>query len=239
MSLDIIAAYCSYAMTSSSGDCSAGYYCKYGVDRHQPEGINETCTPYGNMTGVGGPCWTGHYCPAGRAQTFDLYPCPPGYFCPPLTTRADQYPCPSGTFYNTTGARNESDCLPCTLGSYCELDGLSEPSGLCSPGWYCNGSSTSSTPTLNGGECQPRTFCPEGSHQPTPCTPGMYCQVQGLFSPSGNCTPGYYCSLSADTSTPTDGITGDQCPLGHFCPLGSASPIPCDQGYYLNTTQQV
>lgn len=36
--------------------------------------------------------------------------------------------------------------------------------------------------------------------------------------------------------TPTDGVTGDICPLGHFCPMGSTSPVLCPDGTYSNST---
>ena len=68
------------------------------------------------------------------AEEFAIYPCPSGYYCPELTTRSDEFPCPVGTYYNTTGARNTTDCLPCNLGSYCDVTGLSFPAGLCDPG---------------------------------------------------------------------------------------------------------
>lgn len=37
---------------------------------------------------------------------------------------------------------------------------------------------------------------------------------------------------------PMDGITGNVCLVGHYCPLGSSLPVPCDVGYYLDVTQQ-
>ena len=49
----------------------------------------------------------------------------------------------------------------------------------------------------------------------------------------------YYCTEAAYSDTPTDGVTGDVCPVGHYCPQGSSSPEPCSQGYYLDATQQV
>ena len=49
----------------------------------------------------------------------------------------------------------------------------------------------------------------------------------------------YYCTLEALTDTPTDGVTGDVCPVGHYCPEASTYPLPCDEGYYLDSTQQV
>ena len=68
------------------------------------------------------------------AESFHVTACPEGHYCPAMTERADEFPCPKGTFYNSTGARNVSDCLPCTLGSYCETEGLSQPTGLCDAG---------------------------------------------------------------------------------------------------------
>ncbi len=35
---------------------------------------------------------------------------------------------------------------------------------------------------------------------------------------------------------PSDGVTGDICPVGHYCPMGSTSPILCPDGTYSNTT---
>ena len=61
-------------------------------------------------------------------------PCPSGSYCPPGTTHGLEFLCPAGSFYNVTGAKDVTDCLPCTPGSYCEIDGLSAPTGLCAPG---------------------------------------------------------------------------------------------------------
>lgn len=49
---------------------------------------------------------------------------------------------------------------------------------------------------------------------------------------------GYYCTGSAKTAMPEDGITGDLCPRGHFCPAGTAAPSPCPSGEYSNATGQ-
>lgn len=47
---------------------------------------------------------------------------------------------------------------------------------------------------------------------------------------------GYYCSGGAVSSMPSDGVTGDICPVEHYCPLGSTSPVVCPDGMYTNTT---
>ena len=43
----------------------------------------------------------------------------------------------------------------------------------------------------------------------------------------------YFCSANASTSTPTDGVTGDQCAAGHYCLTGSIAPVPCADGKFL------
>lgn len=47
------------------------------------------------------------------------------------------------------------------------------------------------------------------------CTAGSYCSSTGLTQPEGECSPGYYCAFGAETSTPTDNISGGLCGKGH------------------------
>lgn len=55
---------------------------------------------------------------------------------------------------------------------------------------------------------------------------------------SGQCIAGYLCHSGAVSLTPEDGVTGDWCPQGHYCPEGLAvAPRPCPLGYYSNTTR--
>lgn len=69
------------------------------------------------------------------------------------------------------------------------------------------------------------------------CDPGLYCPSPGLTRPYGNCSAGFYCSKNATTHAPTDGVTGNVCPIGHYCPVGTGTPTPCAPGTYANTTQ--
>ncbi|NXA38995.1 AB24G protein, partial [Eudromia elegans] len=105
----------------------------------------------------------------------------------------------------------------------------------------------------SGQPCPPGYYCPEGAPLPIqcppgtwsdseggkslqecqPCSGGYYCNSSGLTTPSGHCSPGYYCVARAHTPTPTDGVSGAPCPIGHFCPLGSRSPAPCPSGSYM------
>ncbi|NWY61568.1 AB24G protein, partial [Chionis minor] len=106
--------------------------------------------------------------------------------------------------------------LPCPAGHYCP-EGAPLPL-QCPPGtWSGSGGSRSLQ------ECQP-------------CPGGYYCNSSGQRAPSGHCSPGYYCVTRAQTPTPTDGLSGAPCPVGHFCPLGSRSPAPCSPGSYVPHT---
>ena len=57
------------------------------------------------------------------------------------------------------------------------------------------------------------------------CDPGMYCDAPGLLGPRAPCDPGYECWLGATTSSPTDGVTGDYCTAGGYCPLGNVHTV--------------
>ena len=65
----------------------------------------------------------------------------------------------------------------------------------------------------------------------------MYCSGYGNQEPTANCSTGYYCAANATSATPTDGQTGDQCPVGSYCPEGTAQPFQCPPGTYTATLQ--
>ena len=94
----------------------------------------------------------GQYCPEGSAN---------GTYCPP------------GTYLDTTGGRQESDCLPCTQGYYCDGYGNDNPTGQCSAGYYCPTGMNVSTPA--------EYTCPEGER----CCVCMY--VGGGLGVGGGC----------------------------------------------------
>ena len=68
------------------------------------------------------------------------------------------------------------------------------------------------------------------------CTTGFYCPTPGLTVPPANCSARYYCSGNATVATPTDGVTGNVCPVGHYYPAGSGQPVPCGDGTFTDTT---
>ena len=84
------------------------------------------------LTAPTGNCTAGHYCllaaidPNPIAQPYGDY-CYSGAYCPEGT--GTPIPCPQGTFLPNTGRDEESDCVPCTGGYYCETQGLSNVTG--------------------------------------------------------------------------------------------------------------
>lgn len=73
------------------------------------------------------------------------------------------------------------------------------------------------------------------------CTKGL--QMHDNFVPwsiTGNtdsvtqCSAGYYCTSGAYNSTPTDGTTGNICPPGRYCEVGSITGVGCPVGTFSN-----
>lgn len=93
-------------------------------------------------------CPGGYVCLAGTNST--AFPCNPGYYCPPGTEHATQYPCPAGSYNPLPTQDSILDCLMCPPGQYCEGQGLSEPTGNCSTGWFCTGGAEHSKPIVIG-----------------------------------------------------------------------------------------
>ncbi|XP_068098132.1 multiple epidermal growth factor-like domains protein 6 [Hyperolius riggenbachi] len=235
--------------------CPAKHFCPEGCSEPSPcpEGT------YSNSTGqsVCKICPTGHTCADG-----EVVQCPAGYYCPEELD-ADPIPCPPGTFSPTPGMTRAEDCLSCLPGMFCRGRGSSAVSGPCQPGFFCTASSLVPHPagTRNesfGGPCPVGHFCPAGTSLPspcpygtfsdrlylsaesqcTPCSPGYSCSSIGLSAPTEPCQAGYYCTLGASSSAPTGTGGGGGCPLGHYCPAGSAHPYACPAGTYNNRTHQ-
>lgn len=140
--------------------------------------------------------------------------CSAGFVCLPGTQFPQQYPCPSGTWSDVVGAQNFSSCWPCPPGLYCNSTGLSQPSGVCDTGMRLDYRNALIYVDITG--------------------PVKHVS-SGLFL----CicwTLGYYCSGGAVSAMPSDGETGDICPVGHYCPMGSSYPVACPDGTYSNTT---
>ncbi|XP_021231889.1 SCO-spondin-like isoform X4 [Numida meleagris] len=223
--------------------CPSGFYCE-GPGLSAPTG----------------ECWEGYYCDnqQGPVIDFTLYPCSQGFYCPQGTSRSTQYSCPAGTFGPRQKLKAVKECQSCPPGKYCEFSGLAAPTGDCAEGFWCRIGARVRNPQdrESGSPCPPGHYCPEGAPHPIKCPPGTwcgsegsrslqdcqpcpggyYCNSSGQRAPTGHCSPGYYCVSRAQTPTPTDGLSGAPCPVGHFCPLGSRSPEPCPTGSYMPQT---
>lgn len=148
-------------------------------------------------------------CSVGLYNRTNAGPCPVGFFC---SEGSDEpQPCPRGTFNNVTKRYSESQCYKCTPGMYCSEQNMTEPTGFCWPGFYCNpGTGDTGAKEANETICPPGQYCIAGSHTPalcppgtfrnttggrnmsecTPCIGGMYCNGTGLNYPTGYCAVG-------------------------------------------------
>ncbi|XP_010632162.1 multiple epidermal growth factor-like domains protein 11 [Fukomys damarensis] len=236
-----------------AGPCPRGYYCPRGSAVSQPcppgtfnpwlklnsEAACSLCPPghycgSAGLTHPSGLCSEGFFCLGGAITPNKSLedrtggPCPAGHFCPPGT--ASPKPCPAGT-HNTRIA--QGGCEPCPRGFFCPANTSSIVGNECPTGHYCPASTTFAS----------QFPCPRGTYNPqkgaiqqsdcTLCEPGSYCLLPGLVAPSGPCSSGFYCAHGASVWNPMDGITGDLCPPGHFCPRGSPLPAPCAPGSFL------
>ena len=107
--------------------------------------------------------------------------------------------------------------------------GLTAPSGQCSGGFYCTGSSSSPTPTPTsdvGGICPKGSYCESASATPKACAPGTYANETGRES----CDP-----CPARYSCASETITPAICQAGAYCPPETNSTLPlCIPGTFSN-----
>ncbi len=189
------------------------------------------------------PCPPGHYCPltdslpivcdvgtysTGRAMS--CLSCEPGYACPEGTAlgNASAHLCSLGKYCPDGGM--ELDCPAGTYGSALGLVNISECI-LCPPGYYCP-DGTAGYPRAEL-QCPLGHYCPNGTATQFehPCPNGYYSTVFGLERSDQClvCKAGRYCNGG-------DGVGGQICPNGHFCPEMSGDPSPCPNGTYTEAT---
>ena len=247
--------YCPSGSESFTQLCSQGHYCPKGTPAeischygyYQSEVGHSTCEL----------CPVGYYCNAPNGTIFPER-CPTGHYCSEKGT-INPTPCLPGTYNPTSEPSNEpiskEFCLPCREGYYCAKSGLSEPSNTCEPGYMCRANAAVKDPELDeygNGPCpagfycennlnDPKTLnpvkCPIGRYNPSshgkdkndcmPCPAGYACPTGDTMEP---CNPGSYCPNN-DVISSTSGYI---CPESHYCPSGTADPIPCPLGYYQN-----
>lgn len=212
------AEYCDVeGMVASAGLCAASHWCARGNSVSTPSS-GSVLTFVGGATNatvrIGGDvCPVGHYCPAGTAQPV---------------------PCVAGTYASTPGAG--ANCTACPAGYWCPAGSVTYNNTPCAAGYYCpTGAAVDTDVPCPAGTFSNRTGL-AASGECAPCLPGQYCGSPGLTAPSGDCAAGYFCAGGASTPAPVDGVTGDACVAGEYCPPGSASPLYCAAGYYCSDT---
>ncbi len=97
-------------------------------------------------------------------------------------------------------------------GNYCDVPGVIEPTGPCSPGWYCLEGSTVAESNI----CPAGHNCPEGTHTPARCPAGTFSNATSLAAATEctNCTAGWYCQQTGLT------LPEAVCQQGYYCPEG-------------------
>lgn len=84
----------------------------------------------------------------------------------------------------------------------------------------CTTSTPSFIPTFNPNSPRLHYLDLQETGNCTTCTQGWYCDAPGLLQPRSPCDPGYLCYGGAKESAPVDGVTGEVCIAGGYCPLG-------------------
>lgn len=213
-------------ITEPTGKCTAGYFCVLRSD-----------TPMPVTSAIGGPCAQGTYCVEGSYTPI---------------------PCPKGTYGDRDRLQSLGDCTICPAGEFCDISSGTAPGGSCLAGFYCSGGSQKANPVSEsyGAECPAGsyclihsglpTLCPAGTYQPSTqmvdssacisCDAGNFCDSPGLAAVSGDCLVGHYCLGGAITSAPINDSTGDICPAGSYCILGSPQHTFCPNGTYVDHT---
>ncbi|KAF8823037.1 PAN domain-containing protein, partial [Cardiosporidium cionae] len=230
--------------------CPPGYACAEGLDRHPRFKASAICPahhycPLGSSSPI--PCPSGfsrretggkesfHCLPAlpGIVSEISGRNCSMGHFCPEGTPEDKPVACPPGMHRTIEGGRWLADCLLCSAGHFCPGESVEES---CPAGNYCG--EGFSFPML----------CPIGTYNPfteriqledcLTCPAGFVCSIVGATKITDGCLAGFYCSGGATQHTPRDGITGNICPRGHYCPSNSSFPLRCPRGMYANTEGQ-
>lgn len=182
------------------------------------------------------------FCPEGTSSVLG-HDCPAGHYCPASTAFASQFPCPRGTYKPQRGGAQPSDCTPCEPG---EGAGSHPHHARPRPGpprptskgrtqawlrWGVAGPQPPQSTPAGWGGGSLFLHVPQSLGTPCPVSPiGFYCLLPGLVAVSGPCSAGFHCTRGASVPSPTDRVTGDLCPPGHFCPQGSPRPAPCPAG---------
>ncbi|GBG24881.1 Sushi, von Willebrand factor type A, EGF and pentraxin domain-containing protein 1 [Hondaea fermentalgiana] len=247
-----------YGLLNSSGMCDPGYVCDPGSKTQYGGGVecyDADLLPYECPRGH----YSGRWCFEEATAYQDDFMCPTGHYCESST--ALPIPCPAGTFRDETGAASAADCEICPSGEYCPGDAALSPildhnGSTVEAYWNASSGSSFAIP------CPAGTFCTGGNVEPELCPIGFAASSPGMSITRGSiaaactpcpggthgtdplrlecatCDPGYICVHAASTPRPLDVTTegGYICPVGHYCPAGSTTTLPCPPGTFANET---
>lgn len=152
---------------------------------------------------------------------------------PPASASHRPTLCPAGTFSSLPEQTVSSVCQACPRGFYCKETGLQAPSGPCPtgerqqrPGGAGEGARWGlRTP---GQQCPGHR--PQGPCDRTPAGTELLRKGRTVLS-APQSRPGYYCD---STAGPVQDFSLYPCPLGYYCPLGTAvaTQHSCPVGTY-------
>jgi hypothetical protein len=139
------------------------------------------------------------------------------------------YPCPRGTFSSSTLLTVDTQCITCSVGSYCQLAALTAPTGSCSAGYFCSTKHNVARPVEE--ECPAGYECSVGSTDKTICSSGYQDQLRQ--SSCKTCPAGFKCPL--DTGIRTKKVMCDASAdsnLSFYCPDSNTDTVSCNAGFY-------
>jgi len=180
--------------------------------------------------------------------------CPQHHYC--VEGSATPEPCPdtvntvsSGTYFPSTNAQSEDDCLGCPRGEWCNYYAYYSVTALASydhtaaeAGYrgYCTGAEICSGGAVTDNQALDAV---------TACTAGYYCPDEATTGEptlaEKRCPPGTYSAVSATSCTDcvagtlcdafgTDDTSQTPCPSGYICPTtGMVSAYQCYPGTYM------
>lgn len=222
------------ASASSTTQCPAGTF--NNVEKATDVADCTACLP-GKYCTIGssaptGDCLAGYYCrasaevdsPTGSATNFGV--CPAGHYCPLGT--GDPIQCPPGTYNTLTQQVDNTACLTCPAGRYCDQPGMSTNGNPCPVGYYCPAGTNVQFPTTF---CAAGEFCIEGSSAIDTCPAGTYQNAprKGFCI---QCPKGYTCLAGATA------FAASPCSAGKYCVAGSSTEVDCPAGTY-NPSQKM
>jgi hypothetical protein len=182
--------WCAGALTTTSGNCNAGYYCPAGTQVRED----------------------GDVLPPTPVELSALLGCHASLSCVCAMQFATQYACPAGYYSASTSLTAVQQCTPCGLGNYCVA--ASTVPLPCPATTYSNSTTTGALAScLN---CPMGYACPQGTGNPVPCGAGYFSAPSA--SACSICPAGSYCPTNSTTSVQV--ASSYLCPAGFYCAAG-------------------